>query len=91
MVDSRNKVGECLADAGAGLDHQVAVLVYGFTDALEHSQLFGPVFVGREFLGQQALGPEYGLGIKHKSNRFTAKAQRLQRKLSSSVGYLGSF
>ena len=80
LVDSRDEVGECLADAGAGFDNQVLVFIYGLADALEHGHLLGPVFVGREFLGQQALGPEYGLGVKHKLISVSHRLHRLIKR-----------
>jgi hypothetical protein len=66
--DGGDEVGVGLADAGAGLDKEVAagLLVEGVGDGLGHFQLLGAVLVGdgggAEVAGDGAVGGEDGGG-----------------------------
>ena len=60
-LDRRDEVGEALADAGAGLDHQVP-LVDGTGDGLGHVELLRPALEIRHLRGDGAAGTEDMLG-----------------------------
>ncbi len=61
--DRRDKIGEALADAGAGLDHQMVSLVDGKGDRFGHLELFGPVLVVRQSARDRAVGSKHSGGI----------------------------
>ena len=56
--DGRHEVGEALADAGAGLDHQVVPLADRPLDGLGHGELFAAVFVVGQPGGDPSAGAE---------------------------------
>ena len=58
-----NQIGEGLADAGPGLDHQVARGAEGALDGLGHGDLLGAVLVAREVAGDQTLRAEDGRDV----------------------------
>ena len=58
--DGGDEVGEGLADAGAGLDHEVVALGDGVGDGVGHVELLRPRLVARELPGDDAGGAEDG-------------------------------
>jgi hypothetical protein len=59
-LNGRDEIGEALADAGAGLDHQVPPLGDRQGDGVGHGKLLRPGLVVPQPLGDGAVGAEDG-------------------------------
>ena len=64
LLESGGEVGETFADAGAGLDDEVAVGGEGLSDGLGHVQLLGAWFVAGEVAGNGAFGAQQEGGVE---------------------------